>query len=159
VTTDSEATLFHEFSVVSNLDQPAVKRSRLSVRRVCSGSADLPPAPPSLNRWQLGHKAAETNVSADIPLSLPFAPRYQQWQRSGNTHLLLSGMLMSLFRVTKSTGGLLAIVKARDPSSALEAYARMRGHSNARFAYASGLVFADPQKAFAIESVATTHAY
>jgi hypothetical protein len=78
----------------------------------------------------------------------------------GQTHIYFIGELMSLFRVTKSTGGLLAIVKARDPSSALEAYARMRGHSNfARFAYACGLVFADAQKAFAIESVGTTHAH
>jgi hypothetical protein len=66
---------------------------------------------------------------------------------------------MSLFRVTKSTGGVLALVRASDPPSALVAYARMRGHlSFARFASACGLAFADAQGAFAIEKVATTNA-
>ena len=58
------------------------------------------------------------------------------------------------FRVTKSTGGLLALVKASDPPSALEAYARMRGHlSFARLASACGLAFADAQKAFVTQEV------
>jgi hypothetical protein len=66
---------------------------------------------------------------------------------------------MSLFRVRRSIGPLLAVVKASDTSSALDAYARMRGHlSFARFAYACGLPFADAQKAFAIEKVGTTQA-
>jgi len=64
---------------------------------------------------------------------------------------------MSLFRVTKSTGGLLALVQASDPPSALEAYAKMRGHfSFAGLAYACGLAFADAEKAFGIEKVGTT---
>jgi hypothetical protein len=66
---------------------------------------------------------------------------------------------MSLFRVTKSTGGLLAFVKASDPPSALEAYARMRGHlSFARLASACGLAFGDAQKAFVTQEVSSTHA-
>jgi hypothetical protein len=70
------------------------------------------------------------------------------------THLFLSVSDMSLFRVTKSTGGLLALVKASDPPSALEAYARMRGHlSFARLASACGLAFADAQKAFVTQEV------
>jgi hypothetical protein len=47
----------------------------------------------------------------------------------GQTPLFLSDA-MSLFRVTKSTGPLLAIVKASDPSLALDSYAGMRSHLN-----------------------------
>jgi hypothetical protein len=61
---------------------------------------------------------------------------------------------MSLFRVTRSTGTLLAIVKAGDPLSALKSYARMRGHlSFARFASACGLRLADAQTAFLTQEV------
>jgi hypothetical protein len=79
--------------------------------------------------------------------------RYQEWQQRSASHLFI-GMAMSLFRVTKSTGDLLALVKATDPPSALEAYARMRGHlSFARLASACGLAFAHAQKAFVTQEV------
>ena len=61
---------------------------------------------------------------------------------------------MRLFRVTRSPGTLLAIVKAGDPLSALESYARMRGHrSFERFASACGLGPADAQRAFSSQEV------
>jgi len=76
-----------------------------------------------------------------------------------DTPIFIAVSDMSLFRVTKSGGGLLALVKASDPPSALEAYARMRGHlSFARFASACGLAFADAQKAFVAHEVGSTHA-
>jgi hypothetical protein len=66
---------------------------------------------------------------------------------------------MSLFRVTRSTGTLLAIVKASDPLSALESYARMRGHLNfGKFASASGLGPADAQKSFLTQEIRTRRA-
>ena len=104
---------------------------------------------------QLGHRHKRTRVSAAISLCLPFAPRYEEWQRSASAKdTPCFGERMSLFRVTKSTGGLLALVKASDPPSALEAYARMRGHlSFARLASACGLAFADAQKAFVTQEV------
>ena len=63
---------------------------------------------------------------------------------------------MNCFRIKRSPDRLLAIVKASDPSSALESYARMRGHlSFARFASASGLHLADAQNAFVTQEVRT----
>jgi hypothetical protein len=93
---------------------------------------------------------------------LPFASHYQEWQRSASAKdtRIFSVSDMSLFRVTKSTGGLLALVKASDPPSALEAYARMRGHlSFARLASACGLAFADAQKAFVTQEVGSAQPY
>ena len=87
-----------------------------------------------------------------IPLSLLFTPNIKNGK--GWLHIYFYRDAMSLFRVTKSTGGLLALVKASDPPSALEAYARMRGHlSFARLASACGLAFADAQKAFVTQEV------
>lgn len=105
---------------------------------------------------QLGHKDTKTRVPQGIPLSLLFTPvsRNGKGRLRPKTHIFLSVSDMSLFRVTKSTGGLLALVKASDPPSALEAYARMRGHlSFARLASACGLTFADAQKAFVTQEV------
>jgi len=63
---------------------------------------------------------------------------------------------MRLFRVTRATGTLLAIVKATDPLSALESYARMRGHrSFAKFASACGLGLADAREGFSTQEVRT----
>jgi len=73
---------------------------------------------------QLGHKDTKTRVPQGIPLSLLFTPNIKNGK--GWLHIYFYRDAMSLFRVTKSTGGLLALVKASDPPSALEAYARMR---------------------------------
>lgn len=101
---------------------------------------------------QLGHKDTKTRVPQGIPLSLLFTPNIKNGK--GWLHIYFYRDAMSLFRVTKSTGGLLALVKASDPPSALEAYARMRGHlSFARLASACGLAFADAQKAFVTQEV------
>jgi hypothetical protein len=128
---------------------------RHDLRAASSGSADLLPRVQPL---QLGHKDTKTRLSAGIPLSLLFTTVIRNGNK-GRLHIYFIGMAMSLFRVTKSTGDLLALVKATDPPSALEAYARMRGHlSFARLASACGLAFAEAQKAFLTQEVGSTQA-
>ena len=102
---------------------------------------------------QPGHRTREKDICGRQ--AAVFEPPIIYHQTEGNLETLsFIGERLSLFRVTRSTGTLLAIVKAGDPLSALESYARMRGHlSFARFASACGLRLADAQTAFLTQEV------